>query len=228
MLYSDVQAALANLLEIPAADTDFVAILPRALEYAEQRCYRELNLEATSTRLSGGQLGMATQLTPGNRNLVLTVGTFVVLTGVNIVMPTSAALPDNGIRKQLVRLSWDALDALYGGPAPSGAPSYYALQDAATIAFGPWPDQAYPVEILGTIRPAPLSVANTSTTLTLFFPDLFIAACMVFLSGYKQNFGQQSDDPRFALSWETQYVTLLKSATIEEARKKGIPVPGDV
>jgi hypothetical protein len=43
---------------------------------------------------------------------------------------------------------------------------------------------------------------------------------MVFLSGYKQNFGAQSDDPRSAVSWEQQYEKLMASASGEELRKK--------
>lgn len=228
MLYADVLSAVANLLEIPATDPDFVAILPRAIDDAEQRCYRELNLDANSTRLSGSALGTSAKLTPGTRNLTLTIGTFVVLESVNIITPTTAGTPDAGARTRLVRLSWDALDAIYGGPAVTGPPVYFALQDAATIAFGPWPDQAYPVEILGTIRPAPLSAQNVLTTLTVYFPDLFLAAMMVFLSAYTRNFGAQSADPQMAMSWEQTYQARLKSAIVEEARKKGVPVPGDV
>jgi hypothetical protein len=159
---------------------------------------------------------------------VLTVGTLVVLESVNVITPVSAPLPDSGVRNRLVRMSWDVLDAMFGSGAATGIPAYFALQDAATIAFGPWPDQAYPVEIVGTIRPAPLSGSNTTTTLSLYFPDLLVAACMIWLSGWMRNFGSQSDDPRMATSWESTYQGLLKSATIEEARKKGIPVPGDV
>ena len=98
-------------------------------------------------------------------------------------------------------MSWNALDALYGSSTPSGPPRFYALQDAATLAFGPWPDQAYGVEILGVIRPQPLSAANPQTTLSLYFPDLLLAACMIFMAGYQRDFGQQSDDPALAQSW---------------------------
>lgn len=222
MQYSDVVNALANLLEIPPADVDFSAILPRCIDYAEQRLYRELNLDASSLRL------MTSVPSAGNRNIVIPIGTFVVLEGVNVITPVSATSPETGMRNRLVRLSWDALDMLYGSSALTGVPTYYALQDAASIALGPWPDQTYPVELVGTVRSTPLSSSNTLTTLTLYFPDLFLAACMIFLSGYTRNFGSQADDPRMAQSWENQYQTLLKSAIIEEARKKGIPVPGDV
>jgi hypothetical protein len=45
-------------------------------------------------------------------------------------------------------------------------------------------------------------------------------ASMIFISGYQRNFGRQSDDPQMAQSYETQYMTLLKGATVEEFRKK--------
>jgi hypothetical protein len=45
-------------------------------------------------------------------------------------------------------------------------------------------------------------------------------ASMIFVSGYQRNFGRASDDPAMAQSYEAQYQTLLKGATVEEARKK--------
>ena len=220
MLYVDLVTALQGLLTIQPGNADFTAILPRCIDYAEQRLYRDLNLEANSTRLSVTSAPPIPLLTPGNRNLVLTAGTFVIVEDVNIIS-AGAASPDAGTRMQLVRVSWNVLDALFGAAAPAGPPRYFALQDAATLAFGPWPDQAYPVEILGVIRPAPLAAANTSTTLSLFFPDLLVAACMIFMAGYQRDFGQQSDDPALAQSWSTQYDKLLASAQAEEARKRG-------
>jgi hypothetical protein len=89
-----------------------------------------------------------------------------------------------------------------------------------TIIFGPWPDKAYVVEVVGTIRPAPLSPTNTSTFLTNWLPDLFIAASMIFVTGYQRDFGAQSDDPNAAKSWDNEYSKLLASAGAEEMRKK--------
>ena len=65
-----------------------------------------------------------------------------------------------------------------------------------------------------------MSVTNTSTQLTNFFPDLFIAASMIFATGYQRDFGAQSDNPAQGQSWENQYDLLIKSALTEEARKK--------
>ena len=48
-----------------------------------------------------------------------------------------------------------------------------------------------------------------------------LAASMIEASAWMRDFGGMSDDPKMALSWESHYQTLLKSALEEEARKKG-------
>ena len=95
-----------------------------------------------------------------------------------------------------------------------------AMIDQWNIIVGPWPDAAYRVEVVGTIRPNPLSNTNTTTFLTTYLPDAFIAASMIFASGYMRDFGSQSDNPAQAQSWEAQYENLIKSAGAEEVRKK--------
>lgn len=218
MNYSDYTTALATILVIPPADANFLLILPRCIEYAEQRLYRELDLVATSTR------NTAYALTAGSRNLVLPIGTFVVIDNINVITPYTTSNPELGTRVALTPMSWDVLDALYGSSSAS-VPKYFALQDTATIAVGPWPDQSYHVEIIGTVRPPVISGSNTTTLLSTYFPELMVAASMVFMSGYTRNFGSQADDPKMALSWEAQYGVLLASAQTEEAKKRAISSP---
>lgn len=63
-------------------------------------------------------------------------------------------------------------------------------------------------------------LATATTQLTTYFPDLFIAASMIFATGYQRDFGAQADNPAQGQSWENQYDLLIKSAITEEARKK--------
>jgi hypothetical protein len=99
-------------------------------------------------------------------------------------------------------------------------PALFAMIDQNDIIVGPAPISAFGVEVIGTIRPTPLSSTNTTTFLTSNLPDLFMAASMVFASGYMRNFGAQSDDPAKAVSWESQYQALFASAKGEETRKR--------
>ena len=123
----------------------------------------------------------------------------------------------------------DYLDAVYSGlfpnPGPTGRPIAFSQLDDQTMVFGPTPDQAYFFDIQGQAQPVPLYNAapgdGTQTTfLTSVLPDLFLAAAMISASGYRHNFGAQSDDPRMAVSWENQYLELLMSAKVEETRKR--------
>ena len=72
----------------------------------------------------------------------------------------------------------------------------------------------------GTFRPAPLSEANPQTFISVYLPDLMLSASMIFVAGFQKSYGQQSDDPRLAMSWEQLYREQKGSAAVEEARKK--------
>jgi hypothetical protein len=72
---------------------------------------------------------------------------------------------------------------------------------------------------VGTYRPNSLSSTNTTTFISLYLPDVFIMASMIYISAYQRNFGRANDDPQMAVSYESQYQALLKSALVEEARK---------
>mgnify|MGYP001570248690 CR=1 FL=1 len=76
------------------------------------------------------------------------------------------------------------------------------------------------VEVVGSIRPAPLSSSNVTTLLSTYWPDLLLAAMMVRAAGYQKNYGQGVDDPKMAMSWEQHYKELLAGADVEEMRKK--------
>lgn len=214
--YTSYVAALANLLVVAPSDPDFQIILPRIIDYAEQRMYRELDLLSTVTRDSSAQL------TVGTRNFTLpqTNGRFVVTNGLNVITPNGTTNPDSGTRNELTYVSLDVMDALWPSTAGAGVPSLYAMVTDQIVVVGPAPDATYTVEVKGTVRPAPLSASNTTTYLTLYVPDSFLACSMISGSGWQKNYGSQADDPKLAMSWEQQYEKLISSVNIEEQRKR--------
>jgi len=76
------------------------------------------------------------------------------------------------------------------------------------------------MEVVGTIRPTPLSSNNTTTFLTNQLSDLLFAACMSAIAGYQKDYGTQADDPKSAMSWENQYQMRIASANKEEMMRK--------
>ena len=214
--YATYTAALAELMVTPVGDPNFVAIEPSIIDYAEQRIYRELDLLGTNIT------DATATLTASNRNFTLPSGqgTFIVVDYINVLTPVGSTAA-NGTRTPLIPMSRDAIDVIYpSSQTATGVPQYFGMIDPGTVMLAPSPDAAYATEVIGTIRPAPLSSTNTTTILTSYVPDLFMAASMVFASGYMRNFGSQADDPRMSQSWESQYQLLKVSAQTEQARQR--------
>ena len=229
LTYTTYQAALSTLTAIPTTDVNFVAILPDVIDYAEQRIYRELSM------LVEDVADATSSTTADSRNFTLptSIGTFQIVSSVNVITPASTA-PESGTRNPCTPVSRNVLDMVWPsivnavGTDVTGRPELFCYfsqgasigLDQPGILFGPWPDATYRVEVIGKIIPAALSASTTTTFLSTYLPDLFLAASMVFMSGFMRNYGAQADDPKMALSWESQYQTLLKSAADWEARKR--------
>lgn len=212
LTYATYGNTLVAMMAGSAADADYQTVLPSIIDYSEQRIYRELDLISTVTR------DTSASLTANSRNFTLPTanGRFVVVSGLNLLSA--------GVRvAQLDPASLDYLDASWPSETAASAstvPQYFAMLTDQTVVVGPPPGSIFNVEVIGTIRPAPLSNSNQTTFLTLYLPDLFLAASMIFAAGYQKNFGASADDPKMAQSWEAQYQNLKASADAEEARKK--------
>ena len=233
LTYSTYVTQIATMAVVEPTDTAFLTILPQMITYAENRMYRDIDFMFTSTSLHG----VSFVLTPGNRNLSFNIdlasnsdaqaGTFVVSEQINLLTDASGNAatttnPDACVRVPLLPTTKEFLDAVYGSSltANRGQPQYFVPFNETLFFVGPVPDQAYPVEVVGTYRPNSLSATNTTTFISQYLPDVFIMASMIYISAYQRNFGRLNDDPQMAITYESQYQALLKSAIVEEARKK--------
>lgn len=216
LTYSQYVTQIATLAVVSETDPAFVTILPQMITYAENRMYRDLDFLFTSTSITGYTL------TAGNRSLTIPQGTIVVSEQINIITPVGTVNPNAGTRNACLPVTKEWLDVVYGDSSADyrGLPKYFVPFNDNLFLFGPFPDQNYSVEIVGTYRPDSLSSTNTTTFISLYLPDVFIMASMIYVSAYQRNFGRQSDDPQMAQSYESQYQVLLKGAAVEEARKK--------
>lgn len=230
MIYSDLTTALAILArEYDATGLytfikapNFSAFLPRIIEYGEGRIYREITPLATRS-------SEASAVTfPDLRTLQLNAFTPepVVVEGLALIIPAGNT-PRQGTRVPYEQVSIDFIDqtwpieATLKAPDPTSSEQYWALLDNQTIILAPTPDAQYTAEATGIFRPTPLSAANPSTYLTAFYPDVFVAACMISVAGFQRNYGAKADDPQQAVSWEEVYQSLKASAVEEEQRRRG-------
>ena len=212
--YSQYVTQIATLAVVEETDPAFVIILPQMITYAENRMYRDLDFLFTSVS------NTSYACTIGSRSINVPAGTFVVPEQINLITPAGTSNPDNGTRVPLLPTTKEFLDAVYGDSQSKALPKYFAVFDDYNFLLGPYPDAAYQAEIVGTIRPDSLSVSNPTTFISLYLPDLFIMASMIYASGYQRNFGRANDDPQMAVTYESQYQALLKGAMMEENRKK--------
>ena len=206
---------------VSPTDPNFLIALPQIITYSENRLCRDVDFLSTKS-------AQTFLMTAGQRSLSLAGTTpypFVVTEQFNIITPSTSTNPNDvaATRNPCLPTTKEFLDQVYGSAAVAnqGLPIYVAPFTDNTFYFGPPPDAAYTVEVVGTVRPASLSASNLTTFISLFLPDIFIMASLIYVSAYQRNWsGASSNDPQMGPTYETAYGELLKSAVVEEARKK--------
>lgn len=218
---------IATMAVVEETDPAFITILPQMITYAENRICRDLDFLFTSAANTSFSiaLGSRTITVPAANFFPSENGTLIVCEQINLLTPAGATDPDSAIRVPLTPVTKEFLDAVYSASSATGQPKYFCPfgdgESAYTFLVGPYSNNNYTLEIVGTYRPASLSASNLTTFISLNLPDLFIMASMVYIAAYQRNFSSaMGNDPQMPVTYETQYQTLLRNAIIEENRKK--------
>jgi len=217
---------IATMAVVDATDVAFLTILPQAITYAENRIYREVDFLFSSVSNTSYTIpaNSRTISIPSGSNFAGSEwggGVLVVAEQINVLTPAGSTNPDTSTRNPLLPTTKEYLDAVWGNSSNKGQPQYFCPFDDYTFLVGPYSDATYTVEIVGTFRPASLSPTQQTTFISLYLPDVFIMASMIYISAYQRNFSSAAgNDPQMPQTYETQYQTLLKSAMSEENRKK--------
>ena len=206
---------------VQGVDASFNLLIPSMLNYAELRIQRDLDLLPSQTQRTYS-------LTAGNNSLQISVNDFVTI--------QTLSINSNNVFYPMLPATKDFLLNVYGSPTSTDMPQYYAMYggDLSTggntynnIIVGPYPDSNYNVVATGTVRLPTLyqnatpSLAATGTTfISTYLPDLLVQASMIYITEFQRNFGASSNDPAMGVTYESQYQTLLRSASVEESRKK--------
>jgi hypothetical protein len=216
MDYNSYVQQIATMAVVPTTDPNFQIILPQMISYAELRMQRDLDF-------------LSTQISNSNYSLSAGSGTLTIPTSAFVVMETFEVIDGSGSSVPLLPVAKEFIQNVYGTGSSTGLPQYFAVYggDSAStgltsqnIIVGPIPDLNYATRLTGTVRSAPLSATNTQTYISVYLPDMMIMASMIYISAYQRNFGRINDDPAMAQTYESQYESLLKSAMVEENRKK--------
>jgi hypothetical protein len=211
---------------VTPVDAAFATIIPQMLEFAEMRIQRDLDLAQTMLAQQ------AYSVNTGSNSFTISTADFITVQNVQ-------AQPSGGTQTyNLLPVTKEFIFYSFDNSSYVGFPVYYALTGGdlasyganfSNIIIGPYADQTYNITVWGTMRMNSLTTyattanANTLTTyLSYQYPDLLLMASMIYISGFQRNFGRAADDPAMAVSYEAMYQGLLKSALMEEYRKKGL------
>lgn len=203
---------------VVGVDAETNVVLPQALQYAELRIQRDLDLgQLLTTRSYTATAGSQTLTLPAND--FVTVDTVTVNNG-------SSTTP-------LLPVAREFIQNVYGDGS-QGVPAYFAFgggdlatggSTTLTLLLAPSPAGNYTLSVMGTIRmPSLYSFANTGQAATstnwisTYLPDLLIQAAMIYIAEYQRNFSAVSNDPQMPGIYEQQYKTLLAGAKAESSR----------
>lgn len=239
MNYPDFQSAVLQLLAL--TDASSIAMMntlwPRIVEATENRIYREPTFDFLYTRTSD----ISQSTTTGIRSVPIP-SQFIVVEGVNLIIPNQTTPPASGTRVPLMRATRQFCDLIWPTESDTQTPTnlgttYFAIfnqEDSApaddepismpsAIIIAPTPDAEYRVEFTGTFQPPPLGPTNTTTFLSVYFPDLYLASSLIFCTGgILKSYGAQADDPKLAMSWMAVYEQLKSGVAVESMRQKSI------
>lgn len=224
------QSQFLNAVAAVSSDTNWGTEFPLVIDRAEQRCYRDLDMFAVRqwTQMING-------FSPFNRTQVIPAVPFssvvsiigagfgtsipISIDAINVLTFTSTmTVSSTGSRQNLIRSSPTFIDLCWPSDgAITGVPQYYAQISDQLIMVGPPPVNSFLWEIRGPVRPLPLSSANSSTPLTINYPDVFFASAMIEAGMF-----MRFVEPAMSATWMTEYKDIMKSATVEEMRKRNM------
>jgi hypothetical protein len=204
MTYDELLTRLAKTLVNDPLDSDLLAMVPRFIEDAENRVYREVDWLALRTT--------ATLPVAIGDNSYSVPADCLAVRALRLIKGTTTTV--------LLRRDDAYLDAYWPDTSFFDTPKYWSMPDAFTIRIAPPPLLPFPIQVTYSARPARLSADVPSTWLSTSYGDLLFAAVMVAAMGYQRDYGATSDDPKQALSWEGVYQAALASAQTEEGRRR--------
>lgn len=171
--YSTLAAALQDWPEND--DADFVARIPDLIKMGELRLYRDLNLEGV----------MAATATA-----TITSGSSAVTKPTNMIAPRELYYTTGGVRYQMIRETPEFVRA-YNAMGATGLPRYYAEESETAWEVAPTPNLTLSsgLNVRMTRNPSGLDATTPASTsyLSVQFPDLLLAACLMAAHRYLKN-----------------------------------------
>ncbi len=179
-------------------DNNFGGIMEAAIDFAEGRLYRDLDLVSASI------VDASVVCTSGVRTVSLstTAGNPLQIDALNL-LSSAGTTSSNATRIPLVPTTRAVLDMVYPSALSSncGQPQFFSRLSDTQVIMGPTPDQAYEVEMVYRSNIPALASNSTNWLLTLA-PDVYLYGALMEAAPYIH------EDARVTL-WAQGYVSAV-------------------
>jgi len=202
MTYAELVDKIRNYTEVTSTVlTD--AIINGFIEDAEWRILREVDTDS-------GRRYKTAQLIAGTRFIDEPTDALVVRS-LQVVDSDGVGAADN---RDFLQYRDTSFMSEFNPTNAQGVPKYYSLWDDNTIVVSPTPDATYTIQLNYILKDPGLSSTNTTTYLSLYFPNGLLYACLIeafsFLKG-----------PNDLLQlYEGKYKQVLEGFSIEQMGRR--------
>ena len=105
----------------------------------------------------------------------------LVVRSAQIVDSNGSSEPDN---REFLQFRDTSFMSEFNPTGATGVPKYYSMWDEEKIVVAPTPDATYEIQLNYILKDPGLSVTNTTTYLSLNFPDGLLYACLAEAYGF--------------------------------------------
>lgn len=177
--------------------TEFAAYIPTAIDLAEERLFKELELFDLETKVTGA----------------LTINSFMLDKPTGYKYANYFKVNISGSDRILEKKREDYLIDYWPNTTVADAPKYYADYSATQFRITPTPNLGYTYEIKYTKQPTKLSTTNSSNYFVEQCKDVLFFATMMEQARFMKAWSQ-------ATAWEDQYNKARDAWNINSVRQK--------
>jgi hypothetical protein len=202
MTYAELVQKIRDYTEV---DSNVLTstIIDGFISDAEFRILREVDSD-NNRRYSTASLVLNTRFIDTPDNLL-------VVRSAQIVDSDGTAATDN---RDFLQYRDTNFMAEFNPTGSTGVPKYYGYWDEGTLVFAPTPNATYTIQLNYILKPTGLSATNTTTYLSLQFPNGLLYACLVEAYGFLKG-------PIDMLQqYDKKYVEAVKGFSIEQMGRR--------
>ena len=202
MTYTELLQKIKDYTEVDS-NVFTSTILDGIIENAEFRIFRDIDSDnnrrydtanlVTSDRFIGRPAGL------------------LVVRSAQIVDSKGSSEPDN---RDFLQYRDTSFMSEFNPTGEQGVPKYYSLWDEQKIVVAPIPDATYTIQLNYILKDAGLSSTNTTTYISLNFPNGLLYACLVEAYGFLKG-------PQDLLQlYEGKYKQVVEGFSIEQMGRR--------